>query len=62
MSARRKRSNSAGVIGIGTAPCLPQFSLMSGEFSTLTTSALSFSTAGFGVSAGAMSPSQIVAS
>ena len=62
MSSRRYLSNSAGVIDIGTAPCFAQASRTSGAASTLPISALSLSTIGCGVPAGAMRPSQIVAS
>ena len=55
-------SNSAGVMMIGAAPCLAQASLVSALDSALLISALSWSTIGFGVPAGAMMPSQMVAS
>src|ERR1041385_2588194 len=62
MSARKYLSNSAVVMIIGTAPCCAQAFLTSGSAMTLLISALSFSTIAFGVFAGAMMPSQIVAS
>ncbi len=47
---------------IGTAPCFAQAALTSGLSTILVISALSWSTIGFGVPAGAMMPSQMVAS
>ena len=61
-SARRYLSNSAGVISIGTAPCLAQAPLTSSRCTIFCISLLSLSMIGFGVPAGAMTPSQIVAS
>ena len=52
----------AGVIDIGTAPWPPHASRTAGEPVTFTISALSRSTTARGVLAGAMMPSQIVAS
>src|SRR3954462_7108455 len=62
MSARRYLSKSAGLIGIGTAPCLAQLSFTSGRFMILVISPLSLVTTSVGVPFGAMMPSQIVAS
>src|SRR5688572_18542547 len=61
-SSRRNFANSSTGMPIGTAPCLLQFSLTSGALITLMTSALSLSSTGRGVPAGAISPSQMVAS
>ena len=47
---------------IGTAPCFAQASFTSARLITLAISALSLSTIGCGVPAGAITPSQIVAS
>jgi len=46
----------AGVIAMGTAPCLAQASFTSGRAITLLMPALSLSTISFGVPAGAMTP------
>src|SRR5712675_1890082 len=62
MSARKYLSKSDGLIGIGTAPCLAQASFTSARSMTLRTSALRRSMIGCGVAAGAIRPSQIVAS
>src|SRR5207237_3572934 len=62
ISPRRNLSNSSGVIDIGTAPCWVQSLAISGRFTIAFTAALSLSTIGFGVPAGAIRPSQMVAS
>src|SRR5882757_342356 len=62
ISARRNLSNSSGVIDIGTAPCWVQSLTMSGRFRAAFTAALSLSITGLGVPAGAIRPSQMVAS
>src|SRR6476659_3531265 len=61
MSARRYLSNSAGVMLIGTAPCLAQAAFVSGLDRALLISAVSTSTIGLGVPSVAMIPSQMVA-
>ena len=50
------------VIDMGTAPCSVQSFTMSGRFTIALTAALSLSITGFGVPAGAIRPSHIVAS
>jgi len=62
MSLRRKASNSAGDIVIGVAPWRSHAVRISGRAIALLISALSLSTIGFGVAAGAMMPIQMVAS
>src|SRR5262249_16066345 len=62
ISRRRKASNSAGVMTIGTAPCLAHASLIAGLAMILAISPLRRSTISLGVPVGAMMPSQIVAS
>src|SRR5580693_8011050 len=62
ISPRRYLSNSAGVIDIGIAPCVAQSLTTSGRLTTSFTAALSLSMIGFGVPAGAIKPSQMVAS
>src|SRR5215470_10998542 len=62
MSWRKKASSSAGVIVIGIAPWRSHAATISGRVMVLLMAALSLSTIGFGVPAGAIRPSQIVAS
>src|ERR1700722_12575922 len=62
ISPRRYLSNSSGVIDIGSAPWSLQSLTISGRLITSLTAALSLSTIGFGVPAGAINPSQMVAS
>src|ERR1700738_5544550 len=62
ISPRRYLSNSSDVIDIATAPCSVQSLTMSGRLMAALTAALSLSMIGFGVPAGAINPSQIVAS
>src|SRR3979490_2429805 len=62
ISPRRYLSNSSDVIDIGTAPCSVQSLTMSGRLIAALTAALSLSMIGFGVPAGAINPSQMVAS
>src|ERR1700738_1075459 len=62
ISPRRYLSNSSDVIDIGAAPCSVQSFTISGRLTAAFTAALSLSMIGFGVPAGAISPSQIVAS
>src|SRR3954465_12985253 len=62
ISSRRNLSNWSIDMPMATVPCLSQVSLVSGELITLFTSALSFSSTGRGVLAGAISPSQMPAS
>src|SRR6476660_8842250 len=62
ISPRRYLSNSSGVIDIGTAPCSFQSLMISGRLTTSLTAAFNLSVTGFGVPAGAINPSQIVAS
>src|SRR3984893_6060049 len=61
ISPRRYLSNSSDVIDIGAAPCSVQSFTISGRLTAAFTAALSLSMIGFGVPAGAISPSQIVA-
>src|ERR1700754_4676619 len=62
MSPRRYLSNSSGVIDIGPAPCPVHSLTMSGRFTAVFTAAFNLSMIDFGVPAGAINPSQIVAS
>src|ERR1700754_169980 len=62
MSLRRYLSNSSGVIDIGTAPWVVHSFTISGRFTAAFTAAFSLSMIGFGVPAGAINPSQMVAS
>src|ERR1700674_2810755 len=62
ISPRRYLSNSSDVIDIATAPCSVQSLTMSGRVMAALTAALSLSMIGFGVPAGAINPSQMVAS
>src|ERR1700738_4714942 len=62
ISPRRYLSNSSGVIDIGTAPCSPQSFTISGRLTAAFTAAFNLSITGFGVPAGAINPSQMVAS
>ena len=62
MSPLRKVSNWAGVMVMGTAPCLAQASRIAGLATILVISLFSRSTTSLGVPAGAMMPSQMVAS
>src|SRR6202165_4050474 len=62
ISPRRYLSNSSGVIDIGTAPCSVQSLTISGRLTAPFTAAFSLSITGFGVPAGAINPSQMVAS
>src|SRR5258707_373162 len=62
ISPRRYFSNSSGVIDIGTTPCLVQSFMISGRLTAAFTAAFSLSITGFGVPAGAINPSQMVAS
>src|SRR5947199_405890 len=62
MSSRRNLSNCSSAMPIGTAPCFAQACFTSGALTTLFISTFNFSRIGRGVAAGAMSPSQMVAS
>src|SRR5439155_12625011 len=62
MSSRRNRSNCSTLMLMGTAPCLDQASFTSGAFTILLTSRFILSRIGRGVPAGAIRPSQMVAS
>src|SRR4029079_12478001 len=62
ISPRRNLSNSSGDIDIGTAPCWVQSLTTSGRFTAAFTAALILSMIGLGVLAGAIRPSQMVAS
>src|SRR5882757_6372823 len=62
MSPRRYLSNSSGVIDIGTAPWPVQSFTISGRWTAAFTAAFNLSMIGFGVPAGAINPSQMVAS
>src|SRR2546422_7549681 len=62
MSSRRNLSNCSTLMLMGTAPCLDQASFTSGAFTTLLISTFNFSRIGRGVPAGAIRPSQMVAS
>src|SRR6266481_1546223 len=62
ISPRRYLSNSSGVIDIGTTPCSVQSFMISGRLTAAFTAAFNLSTTGFGVPAGAINPSQMVAS
>ena len=62
ISSARKDANSAGVLGVGSAPCMPSHLVISGAEITFTISLFRRLMIGCGVSAGANIANHVVAS